>query len=270
MLSADNDALVSVPYGSCRVGPLCVIPDVLAEFGCDAVTVLSRAGLGPGILDHPEHSIDYTEAGRLLEICVTATGCVHFGLLIGQRCSLASLGLVGSVARTAADVATALRAIVRYQPVFDRGSTLALRTDGREATFAYGILAPAMLGADQAHALSLTIAFNTLKELCGGCWRPRCCPQPAATVVVHRERKYRTLLGGKVQPAGNGLPVTGGDGDVDDAVDRLVGQRAEGVLEVLARGLHGQQVRVGPARGLGVVEHFLGDGIDRHQCLFPR
>ena len=58
-----------VPAGFCRVGPLCSIPDLLMRFGCDVTTVLSQAGTSPDVFKHPDQTISYPVAGRLLEHC---------------------------------------------------------------------------------------------------------------------------------------------------------------------------------------------------------
>src|SRR5271156_2022420 len=146
MNPASEERALLVPSGSARIGPICSIPGLLAEFSGDA--------------------------GRLFAACAARTGCPHFGLLIGQRCSLAGLGLVGNVARVERDVGSALWTIVRYLPLFDRGSVLALRVADEDVSLIFGILAGSITGIDQFYDLSIAIAFNTVRDLCGSCWRP--------------------------------------------------------------------------------------------------
>ena len=123
--------------------------------------------------------------------------CAHFGLMVGQRCSLAGLGLVGSLAGAEADVGAALRSVVRYLPLFDRGSTLTLRVDEDDASLIFGILTAGMPGADQLYDLAIAIAFNTLKDLCGSCWRP------TRVTLPHRapadRRPFRNHYGAEVR-----------------------------------------------------------------------
>jgi len=166
------------------------------QFGCDVTAVLSWAGVSPDVFKHPDQTMSYPDAGRLLDDCVSATGCAHFGLLVGQRCSLAGLGVVGEVARAGANVSDALRTLIRYLPLFDRGSALSLRRVRDDVLFAYGILAAGMPGASQAYDLTLMIAFNTLKELCGSCWLPSVVtlPHKAPSDV----RPFYRLFGTKV------------------------------------------------------------------------
>jgi Arabinose-binding domain of AraC transcription regulator, N-term len=161
-----------VPAGWARIGPICSIPAVLAELGFDATKLLLEIGFPLSLFDDPERIMDYREGGRLLAACAARTGCAHFGLLVGRRCSVAGLGLVGSLARAETNVGSALQTIVRYLPLFDRGSTLTLRVDGEDASLIFGILTAGMRGADQLYDLAIAIAFNTLRDLCGSCWRP--------------------------------------------------------------------------------------------------
>ncbi len=186
-----------VPAGCARIGPICSIPAVLADLGFDAAQLLSEIGLTPRLLDDPERVMDYREGGRLLADCAAAAGCAHFGLLVGQRCSMAGLGLVGSLAGAEADVDAALQTIVRYLPLFDRGATLTLRVDEDEASLIFGILTGGMAGADQLYDLATAIAFNTLKDLCGSCWRP------ARVTLPHRApadvRPFRNHYGAEVR-----------------------------------------------------------------------
>lgn len=192
----NNEPPAFAPHGHCRIGPMCSIPDLLQRFGCDVSSVLAQTALPPDIFAHPDQIISYLDAGRLLDDCATATGCAHFGLLVGQGCSMAGLGLVGHAARAATDVSEALRTLVRFLPLFDRGAAISIRLDGDDAHITYGILAGAMRGAAQAYDLSLMIAFNTLKELCGSCWSPSVVTLPhAAPADV---RSYRSLFGTQV------------------------------------------------------------------------
>jgi hypothetical protein len=68
-----------------RVGPLTLVPSTLADFGVDAKGVLAGCGLPSDVLDDPNGVVPFRKFGELLEACITATGCEHFGLLLGQK-----------------------------------------------------------------------------------------------------------------------------------------------------------------------------------------
>ncbi|HEX9168344.1 MAG TPA: AraC family transcriptional regulator [Roseiarcus sp.] len=186
-----------MPSGSARIGPICSIPGLLAEFGVDAAEILSELGLAPDLFADPERVMAYADGGRLFAACAARTACPHFGLLVGQRCSLAGLGLVGNVAQVERDVGSALWRIVRYLPLFDRGSVLALRVADEDASLIFGILAGSILGIDQFYDLAIAIAFNTVRDLCGSCWRPSLVTLPhKAPADV---RPYRAAFGTNVR-----------------------------------------------------------------------
>jgi AraC-like DNA-binding protein len=194
MDSVSEERAPLVPSGSARIGPICSIPGLLAEFGVDAVEILSELGLAPDLFADPEHVMAHADGGRLFAACAAKTGCPHFGLLVGQRCSLAGLGLVGNVAQVERDVGSALWTIVRYLPLFDRGSVLALRVAEEDASLTFGILAGSIPGVDQFYDLAIAIAFNTVRDLCGSsCWRPSrvTLPHKAPADV----RPYRAAFG---------------------------------------------------------------------------
>jgi len=176
----NHESPAFVPHGHCRVGPLCSIPAVLQRFGCDVVSVLSQTPLPPDICGHPDQIISIPDAARLLDGCATATGCPHFGLLVGQGCSMAGLELVRRAARAPSDVSEAMRMLVRSLPRFDRAAVISMRLDGDDVQLTYATLAGVMRGAAQAYDLSLMIVFNTLKQLCGSGWSPYAVTLPYA------------------------------------------------------------------------------------------
>ena len=61
----------------------------------------------------------------------------HFGLLAGARNGVSTLGLIGHLAQSAADVETALHDIVGHFSVHDRTAQARLSIDGDEASLAY-------------------------------------------------------------------------------------------------------------------------------------
>ena len=91
-----------------RVGGALAVTDVLGTFGVDPYEVLSEVGIRTKLLDDPDNMMPYRSRGRLLAHCVSRTGCQHFGLLVGERMNLNSLGLVGVLMRNAPDVGAAL------------------------------------------------------------------------------------------------------------------------------------------------------------------
>jgi hypothetical protein len=87
--------------GQQRIGVIAELSRVLREMGEDPARVIAGAGINPDMLRNPENSLTFVEVGRLIQACVTATGCEHFGFLVGQRSTTTSLGLVGRLMQNA-------------------------------------------------------------------------------------------------------------------------------------------------------------------------
>jgi AraC-like DNA-binding protein len=155
--------------------------------------VVAEAGLNLELLDDSENLISYAARGRLLNRCVAATGCEHFGLLLGQRGSLSSFGLVGFLVQHSADVGTALRNFVRYLHLHVRGAAPVLSEHGSSAMLGYQIYEPQVEATDQLGDGAMAVAFNIMRSLCGPGWKP------TEVLLAHRKPKdtgpFRRLFG---------------------------------------------------------------------------
>jgi AraC-like DNA-binding protein len=103
---------------------------------------------------------------------VAATGCPHFRLLVGQRNTLDHLGLVGLLVRYSPDVGTALRNLVRYFHLRERGAVMTLALAGEEALLGYEIYQSQSDTSDQIADGSIASQFNIVRALCGPAWAP--------------------------------------------------------------------------------------------------
>ena len=155
-----------------RVATIQPIPALLLEFGLDPAAVVQEAGLAPGLFDDPDNLLTYKARGRLLAHCAHRTGCPHFGLLVGERGGLHSLGLVGLLAKNSPDVETALRNVVVFFHLHVRGATTRLAVGDRSATLTYCAIEPGVEGSEQTGDGAVTIMLNIMRGLCGAGWRP--------------------------------------------------------------------------------------------------
>jgi len=155
-----------------RIGLVIAIPEVLASLGANPAEVLGEVGLELKLFDDPDSRISYVARGRLLAHCAQRTGCAHFGLLVGQRASLRSFGLIGLLARSAQDAGSALRSLVRHFHYQARGAVLALEVDGDLAVLSYESYQLQAAATDLVGDGAVAIAFNILRELCGPDWMP--------------------------------------------------------------------------------------------------
>ncbi|MFN9210284.1 MAG: AraC family transcriptional regulator ligand-binding domain-containing protein [Betaproteobacteria bacterium] len=155
-----------------RVGGSVGIPSVLRELGVDPAALLAETRLAPTLFDDPNNVVSYVARGRLLRLCVERTGCRHFGLLVGARGGLHSLGLVGLLAKYAPDVKTALRGIERYLFLNVRGAGVTLAVEGGAARLTYDIHVAGAEANDQVGDGALATMLNLLRTLCGAGFAP--------------------------------------------------------------------------------------------------
>ena len=163
--SAANEGIV-------RVAPLLGVPALLRGYGIDATVVLASVGLAPGTLDHPDRTISYIDAGRLLQRCAEVTGCPHFGLLVGQRNNISALGLLGELMLRSASAQAALRSMILHIHLQTRGGIPTHTVEGVNATFGYAIYQRGMPATTHIYDLVIAYAFNVMRSLCGPNWVP--------------------------------------------------------------------------------------------------
>jgi len=165
---AKNEAALS----TLRVGSILPILATLEEYGGNPEELLVAAGINPSLIDDPDTLIPFAVRGRLIALSVEATGCAHFGLLIGARMELSSLGLPGLLARSMPDVETALRALKKHFGTHTTGATLRLDADGDLVTLTYEFLIPHIEATDQIGAGAVAGLFNVMNSLCGPEFQP--------------------------------------------------------------------------------------------------
>jgi AraC-like DNA-binding protein len=153
--------------GQQRIGVLIELPQVLREMGQDPATVIAGAGINPDLLRNPENSLSFVELDRLLQACVAATRCEHFGLLVGQRSKTASLGLVGRLMRSAPTLKDAILDLCTNQRRYVHGAVAYLMIQNDIAFWGYAVHHPGMKAIEQLGDGAIAVAFNMMRELVG-------------------------------------------------------------------------------------------------------
>jgi AraC-like DNA-binding protein len=156
-----------------HISGVAAIPAVLESLGAKPAEVFAEAGVDLGLFDDPENLIALPALGSLVKRCVARTGCQHFGLLVGQRGGLQSLGLVGLVVRFSPDVETALRSLGRYMHLYHGGQITTLVEEAGTAVVTYDLYEPGTEAVDQIGDGAVAILFNIMRALCGPDWLPR-------------------------------------------------------------------------------------------------
>lgn len=146
------------------------LPAVLADLGLEHNLLLREFGIDAAVFRNPESRIAYATVGELFGRGAAATSCEHFGLLVGERASITSLGAVGYLALSAPDVYSALQILQRSYHLADDGGTITLGRVGDRVSFGYEIVEQGVAHADQLVLAAVAIGFNILRALCGPQW----------------------------------------------------------------------------------------------------
>jgi AraC-like DNA-binding protein len=149
------------------VGVLREVPRVLRALGADPESVFQVVGLNLHILDNPENEISFVAMGQLLDACVEATRCEHFGLMAGQGSHVPSLGVVGQLMQTAPTLEFALWDLVLNQARNVDGAVCYLRQMGELSALCYAIYQPNTPAIDQIYDRVMALAYNSIQELAG-------------------------------------------------------------------------------------------------------
>ncbi len=97
--------------GFVHIDDVRAIQVVLAELGAEFGSLVVEAGLDPQIVDGRTTFVPFTAIGRLIALAADRTHCPHLGLLVGERVTLASQWLLGSLLCNCDTVGDALRAL---------------------------------------------------------------------------------------------------------------------------------------------------------------
>jgi AraC-like DNA-binding protein len=172
-LDAPKPGLASdgFPTATVRVGGS-AIPEVLASLGLDPAEVLAELGVERTVFENPDNVVSLLTLGRMLQYCTARARCPHFGLLVGQRANLQSLGLVGLAARYAPNVEAALQTIAAHFHLHNTGAQIAVSTDDRHAYLSIDAHQSNIPAVNQFCDGALAGLCNVLRSLCGPEWRP--------------------------------------------------------------------------------------------------
>ncbi|MEZ0171366.1 AraC family transcriptional regulator [Microvirga sp. TS319] len=162
----------ALPYGYIHLGVAKGVAPALRDFGLDPDATIREAGLDPRLFDDGENVIPNATLGRLLSLCVLQTNCPHFGLLVGRRATILSLGMLGRLMQHSETLGDALRAIVTYLGVQNRGAVPLLAVSNDLALFSFMIYQPHIESADQISDGALAVTVNAIRTLIGSDWNP--------------------------------------------------------------------------------------------------
>ena len=149
------------------------VPGLLREFGVEPAGLLATVGLQEKQFDDPENRIIFDAMGHLLQACVVATQCPHFGLLIGQRFSPTWLGINFYLMRNAFTLREALQSFELHHHLHERGAVLYVAAQSaKEVTFGYGVHHSGGFDSVPVYEAALAIGVAIFRSICGLDWQP--------------------------------------------------------------------------------------------------
>jgi AraC-like DNA-binding protein len=196
--AAPPSHLPAAAEGEVRIGPVAAIPELLRKFGVPPSAPFVRAGVPLHTFKNPENRIDFEALGRLLSECSTATGCAHFGLLVGECFELEGLGDIGHLMRNSATGGEALRALLLHLYLHDRGAVpILINLDASYVLLGYSIYRHGTPGTLHLYDVAIAVGHRVLKAICGAGWKA------AHVQFAHGRpkdpRPYRRLFGPNVR-----------------------------------------------------------------------
>ncbi|MFO1407384.1 MAG: AraC family transcriptional regulator [Steroidobacteraceae bacterium] len=178
------------------IAAIAAAPGLISRLGGNPDDVARRAGLDPARFADLTSLVPFTVIGRYVEAAIEATGCTHFGLLLGAEEGFANLGIVGRLAEHSPTVGAALRDLAANFHVYEVGATTSITIERDVASLVYTLEQP-LGAADQVVDAALAIGNGLLRQMCGPLWAPlevrMMRARPADTAP------YRRILGERVR-----------------------------------------------------------------------
>jgi AraC-like DNA-binding protein len=153
-----------------RADSLAPLAEILEEFGVSLDDVLEGTGLSRSDI-LPDRFIPYGAYLAILERAVDLTGREDFGLLLGSRQTLATVGPLAQAVRSSATLGEALADFTAFQISNSTGAATYLHRRDDWLFLGYGTHDPSLKVSPFAHDIVLAVESMMLRELTGGAVR---------------------------------------------------------------------------------------------------
>ena len=144
----------------------------MQDLGADPEAIIAEAGLDPHLFGNPRNLISVFVLGNFLHLCAERTNCPHIGLLVGQRATLNSLRLVGSLMRVSETLGEALRALEAHLKAQYRGAMVHVAVESGVAVLSFALYEPMGKGVGHICEGGLATLVGAVRELCVPDWAP--------------------------------------------------------------------------------------------------
>lgn len=153
------------------IGALAAMPRLLAERHCDPWAVLGRFGIGESTFADGRAQAPLALHGRVMDAAAEATGCPHFGLLLGEKSSLENIGELRFLLLNAATARQALDHLVRFAKLWHPAIGGERAHEGGFTRLAL-TLAEDVPGAHQVLLCYTVSIVKALRIVIGKAWSP--------------------------------------------------------------------------------------------------
>ncbi|MFO1394230.1 MAG: AraC family transcriptional regulator [Steroidobacteraceae bacterium] len=157
--------------GYVMIASIAAAPRLIARLGGEPDVVARKAGLDPTQFRDLSSLVPFTVIGRYVEAAIEATGCPHFGLLLGAEEGFANLGIVGRLAEHSPTVGAALRDLAANFHVYEVGATTSIMIERDVASLVYTLEQP-LPASEQVVDAALAIGLGLMRQMCGPLWAP--------------------------------------------------------------------------------------------------
>ena len=160
---SESTVLGSVTFG---------LEEFIDQQGGQSETVLSRAGLQPGMYKKPNVPIPLQSFCNSMHEAACSTGDEHFGLNFGASFQPEGLGVFGYHAITAPSLRDALEGMLRSFNVFQKNSLLRLTQNNDICCLEYRLLDGDIRDRRQDAEVTIGMLNNVLRRALGPRWSP--------------------------------------------------------------------------------------------------
>jgi len=150
-----------------RVGPLAGIPELLQEIGIEIDEILLGLEIRREDL-FADNRIPFRTALDLLDRCEKASGCDHFGVLLGARFKFSGFGLVGDALGCSSTLGQAIEDYISLQLGLSQGLCWYFIPFGDCGAFGTAIYDRHHHGRLQVYGMNMAFAANAIRTLSNG------------------------------------------------------------------------------------------------------
>jgi AraC-like DNA-binding protein len=158
--------------GTISVRAVGKIADAARASGVAPEEMYAAVGFDPALLEDPDKRIPYRQVVRMYEEAARLTGDEDFGLHLGERTSLKVFDVLSYVLINSPTLGEAMRAVVRYHPIWNDGAGFTFEHEGESARIRYDYLGVAADECRQDCEMTLCMILRAGHILTGVEWTP--------------------------------------------------------------------------------------------------